>query len=601
MFQIILRYTFGGTFLYFATLADISAVTSYQTNNTGLYKPSGSTLPGNGISFYFNEIKTYFGQGLVDQLLEALMTNTNQNLYIDKLMVNEWHIYGSSRLGIYKADVLVASKTVHITNGTGNTGTAAESEYNSTELSPLITPVLDLNYYSQTRGAKNYELSNHLGNVLVVITDKKTLCTNKEVYSTDFKTGTNGFDGGWSKYTQGGPNWSGIDQYNGSIVTNDNGRLKTTATVGYGGNRNVVNTDANKSYTFTFDLDIGNTTGLYVNARATNGSGPYTGTNLAQIYVTASGTYTLTFTAASATTQLLFEKDNYGTSYFYIDNARVEETISTAPGYYMADVVTANDYSPFGAPMATRSYTAPNSSYRFSFNGKERDNETYGEGNAYDFGARISDPRLGGRFFSVDPLTKKYPYWTPYLFAGNNPIRFIDVNGEGPGDLFKSMDGAANDFGLNYNDNSIVKNREYGAYIYKVKKSGEVFYTYNVPTIGTNEHVYIRKRGVPLFRKIQAFVHSHAASIPNDKNMGSDFSGGDIEIANRKNIIAYVTTPDGSLKKQLPRSDEREKTINTNQPSDPNLPKQYRKNDIDPVNLPKNEPEQKLKPDPPTT
>ena len=414
-------------FLYFATLADITAVTSYQTNNTGLYKPSGSTLPGNGISLYFNEIKTYFGQGLVDQLVGVLITNNNQNLYIDKLLVNEWHIYGSSRLGIYKANVLVASKEVHINTTSANGQTTTSSDY-----STLLTddPILTFDTYSQTRGAKNYELSNHLGNVLVVITDKKTWCTNKEVYSSDFKTGTNGFDGGWSKYTQGGPNWSGIDQYNGSIVTNDNGRLKTTATVGYGGNRNVVNTEANKSYTFTFDLDIGNTTGLYVNARATNGSSIYTGTNLAQIYVTASGTYTLTFTAtatATATTQLLFEKDNYGTSYFYIDNARVEETDVISPGYYMADVVTANDYSPFGAPMATRTYTAPNSSYRFHFNGQEKDDEVSGGGNTMTATFWEYDARLGRRW-NLDP--KPDISISSYSCFRNNPILFNDVDGD---------------------------------------------------------------------------------------------------------------------------------------------------------------------------
>lgn len=41
---------------------------------------------------------------------------------------------------------------------------------------------------------------------------------------------------------------------------------------------------------------------------------------------------------------------------------------------------------------------------------------------------RIYDPRVG-RFLSVGPLTKDYPYYTPYSFAGNKPIWAIDLDG----------------------------------------------------------------------------------------------------------------------------------------------------------------------------
>ncbi len=34
-----------------------------------------------------------------------------------------------------------------------------------------------------------------------------------------------------------------------------------------------------------------------------------------------------------------------------------------------------------------------------------------------------------GRFLSVDPLTRSYPWYTPYQFAGNKPIAFIDLEG----------------------------------------------------------------------------------------------------------------------------------------------------------------------------
>jgi hypothetical protein len=45
-----------------------------------------------------------------------------------------------------------------------------------------------------------------------------------------------------------------------------------------------------------------------------------------------------------------------------------------------------------------------------------------------DYGFRIYSPALG-RFLSVDPLTKTYPWYTPYQFAGNKPIWFIDLDG----------------------------------------------------------------------------------------------------------------------------------------------------------------------------
>jgi RHS repeat-associated protein len=66
--------------------------------------------------------------------------------------------------------------------------------------------------------------------------------------------------------------------------------------------------------------------------------------------------------------------------------------------------------------------------YRYGFNGMEKDNEVKGEGNSVNYKARIQDTRLG-RFLSVDPLTTKYPWYTPYQFAGNKPTQAIDLDG----------------------------------------------------------------------------------------------------------------------------------------------------------------------------
>lgn len=67
--------------------------------------------------------------------------------------------------------------------------------------------------------------------------------------------------------------------------------------------------------------------------------------------------------------------------------------------------------------------------YRFGFNGKEKDAEGMGGGGStYDYGFRIYNPQIA-KFLSVDPLTKSYPWYTPYQFAGNMPIWAIDLDG----------------------------------------------------------------------------------------------------------------------------------------------------------------------------
>ncbi|MEI6950356.1 RHS repeat-associated core domain-containing protein [Paraflavisolibacter sp. H34] len=97
--------------------------------------------------------------------------------------------------------------------------------------------------------------------------------------------------------------------------------------------------------------------------------------------------------------------------------------------HFEADVVNASDYTPFGMQLAGRTWKSNvHSMYRYGFNGKENDNEVKGDGNQQDYGMRIYDPRLG-RFLSVDPLTKSYPWNTPYAFAENSPIENIDLDG----------------------------------------------------------------------------------------------------------------------------------------------------------------------------
>ena len=121
--------------------------------------------------------------------------------------------------------------------------------------------------------------------------------------------------------------------------------------------------------------------------------------------------------------------------------------------------------------VPNRNYSSP--SYRYGFQGQEKDDEIKGIGNSINYKYRMhslsrkiffillqglrskriekyvfGNPRIG-RFFAVDPLTAKYPWYTPYSFSGNKVIAFRELEGleesiaidgskiEGPEDLTK--------------------------------------------------------------------------------------------------------------------------------------------------------------------
>jgi RHS repeat-associated protein len=67
------------------------------------------------------------------------------------------------------------------------------------------------------------------------------------------------------------------------------------------------------------------------------------------------------------------------------------------------------------------------SATRNKFTGKEYDDE-FGI-NYFYFGARYYDAQIG-RFMTRDRFAEKYPSLTPYHYAANNPVLFIDVNGD---------------------------------------------------------------------------------------------------------------------------------------------------------------------------
>jgi hypothetical protein len=77
--------------------------------------------------------------------------------------------------------------------------------------------------------------------------------------------------------------------------------------------------------------------------------------------------------------------------------------------------------------------------YRFGFQNQEKDDEIKGEGNSVKYTFRMHDPRLG-RFFAVDPLTFRYPYYSSYIFSGNRTMDCLELEGLEPADAIKGAE-----------------------------------------------------------------------------------------------------------------------------------------------------------------
>ena len=108
------------------------------------------------------------------------------------------------------------------------------------------------------------------------------------------------------------------------------------------------------------------------------------------------------------------------THYFYIkDHLGNTRVVADEDG----SAKEQNEYYPFGLNYTATTYQP------YKYNGKELD--TKGGLNWYDYGARHYDAALG-RFLTVDPLAEKMMLWSPYGYCLNNPMKYVDKDGEVP-------------------------------------------------------------------------------------------------------------------------------------------------------------------------
>ncbi|MCB9300741.1 MAG: RHS repeat-associated core domain-containing protein [Lewinellaceae bacterium] len=202
------------------------------------------------------------------------------------------------------------------------------------------------------------------------------------------------------------------------------------------------------------------------------------------------------------------------------EDSFIEIKDNPSTGENELEITQEAHYYPFGMGHFGPWYATVAPENKYLYNGKEL-NEDYGI-NLMDYGARWYDGALG-RYTTIDRFAEKYNSYSPYSYAANNPIKFIDVNGDSlnVSDLM-TKNSAAND--------KLINSLEYvTGFDLEVNKTG------NVSISGRLRDADGKKvKGSRLARKSLKKLINSSTTISVVDNQG-----GGTKVVNHENKIRY--------------------------------------------------------------